>query len=65
MVEQEQWNDEKDLIALSGRYENVDHLTRWLFRVAIPWFDRLIGERIKVKLPVLLTRRRAKGCLAR
>ncbi|GFG18860.1 hypothetical protein IFM5058_09441 [Aspergillus udagawae] len=46
-LEQDQWNDEKDLIALSGRYENVDHLTRWLFRVAVPWFDRLIGERIK------------------
>ncbi|RHZ65491.1 uncharacterized protein CDV56_105129 [Aspergillus thermomutatus] len=46
-LEQDQWKDEKDLIALSGRYENVDHLTRWVFRVAIPWFDRVIGERIK------------------
>ncbi|RHZ62599.1 hypothetical protein CDV55_101380 [Aspergillus turcosus] len=50
-LEQDQWNDEKDLIALCGRYENVDHLTRWLFRVAIPWFDRLFGERIKPNDP--------------
>ncbi|KAL4973020.1 hypothetical protein BDW66DRAFT_162447 [Aspergillus desertorum] len=35
--------DEKgDLVALSGRYENVDLLTKWVFRVVIPLYDRII-----------------------
>ncbi|KAL4878728.1 hypothetical protein BJY04DRAFT_220795 [Aspergillus karnatakaensis] len=47
-VERNQWfgaNDEHtgDLVTLSGRYENVDSLTRWVFRVAIPVWHRLLG----------------------
>ncbi|KAL4763105.1 uncharacterized protein BDW70DRAFT_21460 [Aspergillus foveolatus] len=46
-VECLQWfgkNDEErgDLVALSGRYENVDLLTNWVFQVVIPLYDRLI-----------------------
>ncbi|KAL6235902.1 hypothetical protein BDW75DRAFT_229947 [Aspergillus navahoensis] len=46
-VECTQWfgenGEEKgDLVALSGRYENVDLLTNWVFRVVIPLYDRLI-----------------------
>ncbi|KAL2869830.1 uncharacterized protein BJX67DRAFT_370634 [Aspergillus lucknowensis] len=45
-----QWfgeNDENggDLVALFGRYENVDALTRWVFRIAIPCFYKLVGYR--------------------
>ncbi|KAL5040909.1 hypothetical protein BDW71DRAFT_201786 [Aspergillus fruticulosus] len=46
-VECKQWfgeNDEErgDLVALSGRYENVDLLTNWVFRVVVPLYDRFI-----------------------
>lgn len=42
----------KDLITLAGRYENVDLLTRWMYRVFIPfwhkhgstWYRRLTGS---------------------
>ncbi|KAL4941869.1 hypothetical protein BDV06DRAFT_222700 [Aspergillus oleicola] len=56
VVECEQWfspedEDGKDLITLWGRYENVDHLTRWVFGVVIPHFHsanaylrRLFGQ---------------------
>ncbi|KAL4867944.1 hypothetical protein BDV12DRAFT_197804 [Aspergillus spectabilis] len=48
VAEFDQWfgeNDEntEDLVTLSGRYENVDSLTRWVFRVFIPWFHDLVG----------------------
>ncbi|KAL4994747.1 hypothetical protein BDV10DRAFT_188717 [Aspergillus recurvatus] len=35
---------EGDLITLSGRYENVDSLTRWVFRAFVPfWHKHVIG----------------------
>ncbi|KAL2845647.1 hypothetical protein BJY01DRAFT_234862 [Aspergillus pseudoustus] len=37
--------NERDLVTLCGRYENVDSLTRWMFRVGIPWFHQLVGYR--------------------
>ncbi|KAL4913780.1 hypothetical protein BDW62DRAFT_213975 [Aspergillus aurantiobrunneus] len=46
-VECAQWfgprdDNVNDLVALSGRYEKVDLLTRWVFRVIIPCFDRVV-----------------------
>ncbi|KAL2792930.1 hypothetical protein BJX66DRAFT_233964 [Aspergillus keveii] len=35
--------NERDLVTLCGRYENVDPLTRWVFRVCVPWFHEKIG----------------------
>jgi hypothetical protein len=48
-VERNQWfgannENERDLVTLSGRYENVDSLTRWVFRVAIPVYHRVMGD---------------------
>ncbi|KAL3458634.1 hypothetical protein BJX64DRAFT_279755 [Aspergillus heterothallicus] len=37
--------NERDLVTLCGRYENVDSLTRWVFRVGIPWFHEVVGYR--------------------
>ncbi|KAL2812510.1 hypothetical protein BJX63DRAFT_421732 [Aspergillus granulosus] len=37
--------NERDLVTLSGRYENVDSLTRWVFRIGIPWFHKVVGYR--------------------
>ncbi|KAL4878732.1 hypothetical protein BJY04DRAFT_220799 [Aspergillus karnatakaensis] len=50
LTEFDQWfgeDDENtdDLVSLCGRYENVDSLTRWVFRSAIPWFHRVVGFR--------------------
>ncbi|KAL3475421.1 hypothetical protein BJX99DRAFT_247496 [Aspergillus californicus] len=42
----EQGENEKDLITLSGRYENVDLLTRWVFRVAIPFYHEIAGDKM-------------------
>ncbi|KAL2814903.1 hypothetical protein BDW59DRAFT_176293 [Aspergillus cavernicola] len=48
VVECQQWGEEneKDLITLSGRYENIDSLTRWAFRILIPFCHRLIGHKM-------------------
>ncbi|KAL5337872.1 hypothetical protein BJX70DRAFT_399145 [Aspergillus crustosus] len=48
-VERNQWfgakgENTEDLIALRGRYDNVDSLTRWAFRVAIPVWHRYMGN---------------------
>ncbi|CEN59310.1 hypothetical protein ASPCAL01762 [Aspergillus calidoustus] len=37
--------NERDLVTLCGRYENVDSLTRWVFRVLVPWFHERVGVR--------------------
>ncbi|KAJ0425118.1 hypothetical protein BJY00DRAFT_202964 [Aspergillus carlsbadensis] len=44
---QEGTNDEneRDLVTLCGRYENVDSLTRWVFRSFVPWFHERVGFR--------------------
>lgn len=46
-TEFKQWSseegNEKDLVALSGRYENVDLFTRWVFRVFIPFYHKMRG----------------------
>ncbi|KAL4780596.1 hypothetical protein BJX76DRAFT_364187 [Aspergillus varians] len=38
----EQGENAKDLVTLYGRYDTVDSLTRWAFRVVVPCFDRLV-----------------------
>lgn len=42
--------NEKDLIALMGRYEEVDCATRWIYRVVVPYFHRFWGHRRKASM---------------
>ncbi|KAI9376041.1 hypothetical protein BJX61DRAFT_539208 [Aspergillus egyptiacus] len=44
--EDERHENERDLIALWGRYEQVDAFTRLIFRVFVPFYHRLVGHKV-------------------